>query len=339
MKKRILGRTGLFVSEFCLGTMNFGWKLDRESSFAILDAFHRAGGNFLQSACFDPGLLAGSQTAFQPEAHVGAWIESRRINRQDLFLSSRLALQRRPGSSIGVGVRIREACEHSLARLGTDYLDLLICEWTPSFLPLDEMLEAMSRLVREGKLRYFGMAGFPAWRVMESINRSVAQNACRVELLESDYSLVRRKPAEPDLLDLCDAYRIGFLVRSPLAGGFLAGSLHTPGSFTAQRRLRLSDRHDNARDRAVLSEVSAIAESRGDLPSQTALAWCLSKPAVTSIVIGTQSEAHLNAAISAANRPLSSTDITRLNAVSSGAPVPVPPVTAKRRSVRRQVLA
>jgi len=185
IKQRTLGRTGLNVSELCLGTMNFGWKTDERRSFAILDAYREAGGNFVQATAHCPALvIAAASTTFSEEV-VGRWWQSRAIPRHQLVLATRLSIGRPP-----VGVPfvkfVRDCFRESLCRLRTTYVDILIFEWNKDLLPIRETLEVFDVLVRAGLVRYIGAANFPVWRVADALGRAYLRNQCRMETLQSD---------------------------------------------------------------------------------------------------------------------------------------------------------
>ncbi|MET0263746.1 MAG: aldo/keto reductase [Rariglobus sp.] len=313
--RRPLGRTGLLVSEICLGTMNFGWRLDRDASFLLLDRFAQAGGNFIQALSIDSDAMTASFGMGHPETYVGDWMVERGVRRQDWVLSSRLTLQRSAGRNIGD--RITRSVERSLSRLGTDYLDLLICEWTPAFLPMNEMLAALHALVKEGKLRYFALAGFPAWRVMESMSRSRILECSRLEAVQTDYSLVQRRGAEEDLAELCEDNRISVIVSSPLADGFLANLVGTPSGFSPQRSNRLRDYRNHPRSRAVLAKLAAVARAHGVTEARVAIAWSLTRPWVTSVLVGSHTADYLTDVLGGSRLQLSSREIAGLDEVSS----------------------
>ena len=177
------------------------------------------------------------------EEVVGRWWQSRAIPRGQLVLATRLGLGRvREGVSM---VKFAQDCARaSLRRLKTSYVDLLILEWSESFLPMNELMAVFDALVRGGFARYIGVANFPVWRVAEAIGRAPLGNHSRMEALQSDYSLMTRARFEPEAMALCREQRLGFLARAPLAGGFLV------------RGKKLGDRF-NVHATTGLSSVSA----------------------------------------------------------------------------------
>jgi aryl-alcohol dehydrogenase-like predicted oxidoreductase len=327
IKQRTLGRTGLNVSELCLGTMNFGWKTDEQKSFDLLDAFREAGGNFIQAAGHCPApLLTAASTTFSEEV-VGRWSQSRDIPRGERVLATRLSLGRIP-EGVAMVKFTRDCVRDSLHRLRTDYVDLLVIEWSDSLLPVPEFLKVFDALVREGLVRYIGAANFPNWRVAEAIARAPLSNHCRMEALQSDYSLLTRARFEPEAMALCEEQRLGFLARSPLSGGFLARGQGRHNRFNASRRDWLEQRFGNAYGDAALAAVSDVAARHEASPAQVALSWVLHNPAVTSAVIGVHSVAQLDELVQVTSLPLETVDLEQLDHATATEEVRVTPRNA-----------
>jgi aryl-alcohol dehydrogenase-like predicted oxidoreductase len=311
IKQRTLGRTGLNVSELCLGTMNFGWKTDERRSFAILDAYREAGGNFVQATAHCPALvIAAASTTFSEEV-VGRWWQSRAIPRHQLVLATRLSIGRPP-----VGVPfvkfVRDCFRESLCRLRTTYVDILIFEWNKDLLPIRETLEVFDVLVRAGLVRYIGAANFPVWRVADALGRAYLRNQCRMETLQSDYSLMTRAHFEPEAMSLCQEQRLGFIARSPLAGGFLARGRWAGDLTSSSRSDWLQRRFGNAYGEAGLAAVSDVAARHEASSAQVALSWVLHNPNVTTAMIGVHSPAQLNELVGSSGLQLSDVDLAQL---------------------------
>jgi aryl-alcohol dehydrogenase-like predicted oxidoreductase len=315
IKQRTMGRTSLQVSELCLGTMNFGWKTDESKSFAILDAYRAAGGNFLQATAHCPSLgLPAASTAFS-ESMVGRWWRSRAIPRTELVLATRIYVGDGATDELALARRVFSCCMESLARFQTTYLDLVILEWSESLLPIGETLKAFDVLIRSGIARYVGTANFPIWRVADMIGRAPLGNSSRMELIQSDYSLMTRARFEPEAMSLCEEQKLGFIARSPLAGGFLArqnGDRSSP-SRRDWLRLRFGNRHSHI-GLAAVNEVAARLEIS---PAQVALAWVLHNPVVTSALIGVNSPAHLHDLQGAGEVEFSMDDLNRLSGATN----------------------
>jgi aryl-alcohol dehydrogenase-like predicted oxidoreductase len=293
MNRRALGRTGLRVSELCLGTLNFGWNVNEEQAFALLDSFRAAGGNFIQASAVCSPDMAALAVAEASEDFVGRWWRDRKIPRGELFLATRIVVRNpRPHGASTLENFIRRCCEDSLQRFRTDHIDLLLIEWSDSLPLMDDVLFVLSRLKRAGLLRYFGAAGFPAWRLMESIYRSAQRDTDRFEVLQADCSLAAHGRSEREQLQVCHDYRLGLLARSPLAGGLLtAGGI--AGGIPALRSQRLRDQFSRPETVAMRAALAHVAARHETSLSQIALAWVLAGPAVTAPVIGVSTPGHL----------------------------------------------
>jgi 1-deoxyxylulose-5-phosphate synthase len=312
IKQRTLGRTSLQVSELCLGTLNFGWKTDDSQSLAILDAYRAAGGNFIQASGHLPGLELPSASPAFSEDVIGRWWTSRQIPRGDLIIATRINV-RQPVAGTSTLVRLaREKCQESLRRLKTAYIDILIFEWNDTLLPMRETLEAFDGLVRSGLVRFIGAANFPVWRVADAIGRAYLRNSCRMELLQADYSLMTRARFELEAMSLCQEQRLGFLARSPLAGGFLAPVDGPTDRIDSTRRDWLEQRFGNAYGDVALAGVHDVAARHQASAAQVALSWVLHNPSVTSAVVGVRSPAQLNELVAAAELAFSAVDLAQL---------------------------
>ncbi|ATC65639.1 oxidoreductase [Nibricoccus aquaticus] len=315
MNQRVLGRTGLRVSELCLGTLNFGWSVGEKQAWALLDAYRAAGGNFIQASAVCEPDDAIPAVAEASEEFVGRWWRDRMIPREELFLATRIVIHNaRPHGAGTLESYIRRCCESSLGRFRTNHLDLIMIEWSENLPLMDDVLFVLSRLKRAGLVRYLGASGFPAWRLMESLHRSAQRDVDRFEVLQADFSLLANSRSELEQLRLCHDYRLGFLARSPLAGGLLASAdsgRHGLSTTRARRLQRQFAGVDVGGLRAGLTEIAARHQLT--LP-QTALAWVLADPAVTAPVLGVSSVEHLEPLLRVPAVGLTSADFSSLNA-------------------------
>jgi aryl-alcohol dehydrogenase-like predicted oxidoreductase len=285
MNKRKLGRTDLHVSELCLSAAHFGSGRD-EAAFALLDGYHAAGGGFVQ--CL--GTPATAPGAPAPEGGsedvVGRWRETRAVSRDSLVLASRVSFSRPAhGGTFALVNLVRESCERSLRQLRTRHLDLLVCDWDEGLVPVEDVLEAADMLIRAGLLRYAVAGAFPAWRLVDSLHRSATRHQPRFEALQAEYSLLGRGPGEREALAMCREHRLGFLARSPLAGGFLGQRPGTGRDLLHPDRHWQSERFGSHAGDAVLRVLSEMADQRGVTPAPLAVAWVLENAQVSSAVI------------------------------------------------------
>lgn len=284
MKKRPLGRTDLEISELALDTRPFGFSAEETASFQVLDAYHRLGGRFIQGAGGCPPFGAASNENTRAEELVGAWLRTRAIRRDDLVLGTRFDFNRpATGGGIAFENSIRASCENSLRRLRATHLDLLTCNWNTTLDPIEDVLEAATRLIRAGMVRHIVANGFPLWRVADSIHRSRQRNHCRFEAVHTDYSSLSPIRFESGVLKMCEAHRLGLIIESS-AGGELASAL-------------------SGTRRAPLNKIAA--------------AWALRHPQVSSVLITATSADRLHELIGATTLALTDTEHQMMNSAAS----------------------
>lgn len=317
MNYRRLGRTGLKVSELCLGTMQFGWTADEATSFAVMDAFVEAGGNFIDTADIYSRWAEGNPGGVS-EQIIGRWLKARG-NRGQIVLATKARGRMWDGPN-GEGLsrgHLIRACEDSLRRLGTDTIDLYQAHAFDPDTPIDETLRALDDLVRAGKVRYVGASNYPAWRFARALWTSDKLGLARYDSLQPHYNLAHRAEFERELKPLCEAEGVGVIPYSPLAGGFLTGKYRRDNVPASARAEGIQRRYLNDRGFAVLDALDHVAAARGLTVAQTALAWLLTQPVITAPIIGANSVAQLNESLGAAGVRLNSEEMAELNAVSA----------------------
>lgn len=287
MKHKNLGRTGLRVSEICLGAMTFGWTADKETSFAIMDAAVEAGCNFFDTA----DIYAQWAThAGASEEIIGEWFR-RTGKRHQVVLATKVRGPMGDGpNDEGLSrVHIIRAVEESLRRLGTDYIDLYQTHWFDDDTPMEESLSALDSLIHQGKVRYIGCSNHPAWKLCKTLWISDKLGMARYESLQPHYNLVHRAEFERELMPLCQDQQIGVIAYSPLAGGFLTGKYRrgepAPPNSRGQKSPRIQA-YFTERNHAILDRLAEMAADHRKTLAQMALAWVLENPAITSIIIG-----------------------------------------------------
>jgi Predicted oxidoreductases (related to aryl-alcohol dehydrogenases) len=313
MNKRKLGRTNLHVSELCFNAAKLGWAGDEAGSLSLLDAYREEGGGFVQSLgrCWSNDV--GDAADARSEEIVGRWLKSREIARERVVIATRLPL-RRPaagGSSSFVNV-IRECCEASLRRLRSGHIDLAVIEWDECLVPVGDVLEAIDMLFRAGLVRYAVASGFPSWRVVDSVHRSSLRNQCRFEAVQADFSLLKRGREESETLALCREHRLGFIGRSPLAGGYLGQTSLGGGAEREAGDHWLAERFGSSVAERVRLVAAEIAERHAVTPAQVALAWVLRHPEVASVLIAPTSRSELQDLVQARACALTESDLATL---------------------------
>jgi aryl-alcohol dehydrogenase-like predicted oxidoreductase len=316
MEYRNLGRTGLKVSELCLGTMQFGWTTDEAASFAVMDAFREAGGNFMDTAdIYTTWHAAGLAGGGVSEQIIGRWLKARG-GRADVVLASKVRGRMWEGPN-GEGLsrqRVLRSCEDSLRRLQTDYLDLYQCHWADLTTPIEETLGAFDDLVHAGKVRYIGASNYPAWRLMEALWQSDRHGYARFDSYQPQYSLMERAGFEIEAMPLCKHHGLGVIPYSPLAGGFLTGKYRRGEPPPAGARAKdIAEQYFTDTGWAVLDALAEIGRVHGKTTSQTALAWLLTNPVVTAPIVGANHAGQLRESLGAAGYRLDAGEVARLN--------------------------
>lgn len=320
MKHKILGKSGLFVSELCLGTMVFGEDssrgTDQKSAERIIHKFLDAGGNHIDTA----DVYADGRS----EEIVGAAIKDRRDR---VVLATKVRHATRPGvNERGLSrYHILRGVEDSLRRLQTDVIDLLTVHCWDPLTPLEETLRALDDLVTSGKVRYIGVSNYKAWQLMKALAISDAHGWTRFIAAQYQYSLVERN-IEHEISELCLAEGVGLTAWGPLGGGFLSGKYRSGDKPQAGRLSMMPEeteeswqRRSNERNWEILRAVDDIAKAHQATHSQIALAWLVRQPAVSSVILGVRTLAQLDDNLAASQVDLSDEELERLSQVSSPA--------------------
>lgn len=322
MEYRKLGRSGLRVSELCMGTMQFGWTADEPTAHRILDKAFAAGLNFIDTADVYSRWVEGNPGGVA-EQIVGNWLAGGSVRREDVVLATKVRgrMGEGPNDEGLTRQHILASVQASLRRLHTDYIDLYQLHYPDEEVPIDETLSALTDLVRRGDVRYIGCSNFPAWRVVEGLWASDRKNLAAFAGAQPHYNIVHRREFEEELEGVCRRYEIGVLPYSPLAGGFLTGKYSRGAPPPDDTRGASSDRVRAYLDRPeawrALEELQRIGQGRGKSPSQIALAWLLAKPAVTSPIIGPRSLEQLDDNLGALGFRLEAEEIDALDRASA----------------------
>lgn len=318
MDYRQLGRSGLRVSALALGTMTFGGR----GTFARTGNTDAAGARRQIDMALDVGVnlidTADVYSAGLSEELVGQAVAGRR-DQVLLATKARFAMGNGPNDAGLSRHHLIRACEASLRRLGTDYLDLYqVHEWDGQT-PLEETLETLDTLVRTGKVRYVGCSNYAGWQLLKAMGVAERHGYQRFVSQQIFYALQARE-AEYELIPAALDQGLGVLVWSPLAGGLLSGKYRRgAGDPEGSRRLAGWDEppvRDEEQLYTIVDVLVAIGQERNVSPAQVALAWLLRKPAVSTIIVGARTEAQLADNLRAAELTLSDEEVTRLDAVS-----------------------
>ncbi|HEX2865701.1 MAG TPA: aldo/keto reductase [Ignavibacteriales bacterium] len=320
MKIKKLGRTGLKVSEVCLGTMTFGYQCDENTSFQILNRAHQGGINFIDTADVYP-LPPQLSTAGRTEEIIGNWFKANPGRRHETILATKCNGKMGPGvNDQGLSRRhIMDAIEGSLKRLQTDFIDLYQVHFFDSDTPLDETLRALDDLVRSGKVRYIGCSNYQAYQLAKALWVSDKLSISRYDSIQPRYNLLFRE-FENELFPLCQSEQVGVIVYNPLAGGFLTGK-HERGNVPDEMgRFKLGDSGKLYQARywqdAQFDQVDLMKEffkDRNKSLTQVSLAWVLSHSYVTSAIVGASKPQQLDESLPGADLSLDEDEMEFLN--------------------------
>ena len=321
MRSNRLGRTGLFVSELCLGTMTFGgtgevWSkigtLQQGEADDLVKAAISSGINFIDTAdVYSQG---------QSEEITGQALHNLGIARHDVVLATKAFGETGPGPNSRGSSRVHliDACKASLKRLKTDHIDLYQLHSFDPATPIEETLRALNILVQHGHVRYVGVSNWAAWQIAKALGLSERLGLARFESLQAYYTVAGRD-LERELVPMMQSEGVGLLVWSPLAGGLLSGkySRQTQGE-QGSRRLSFDFPPVN-KDRAwaVIDVLRPMAETRGVSVAQIALSWLLHQPVVTSVIVGAKRVDQLEDNIASTSVTLSDADLAAIDAVSA----------------------
>ncbi len=321
MRKRLLGRTGVLVSEFALGTMTFGQEADEPAANALLDHYVQRGGNLIDTADVYPPV--GPRGA--SEEIIGRWLGRHPGIRNSIILATKCrGRMDESGNSEGLSRRwIIQACESSLRRLGTDHIDLYQAhQWDPAT-PIEETLAAFEMLVRSGKVRYIGVSNFTGWQLERTVMMARHLGISAPVSLQPQYNMLARE-IEWELVPVCIEEGLGILPWGPLGQGWLSGKYTretAPAGATRlgedpNRGLEAYDRRNIERTWRIVDALHGVASELGVPPARVALRWLADRPGVTAPLLGARTVEQLRDNLLAADISLDQVQRVRLDAVS-----------------------
>ncbi len=309
MKIRRMGRTGLKVSEICLGTMTFGHQCDEPTSRAIMSRAADGGVFFIDCADVYP-VPPSVETAGRSEEFVGRWLEGQR-DRYVLATKCRMKVGPGPNDE-GLSRRhVMQAIDDSLRRLRTDYIDLYQTHSIDPDTTHEETLRALDDIVRQGKARYLGCSNYPAWQLALALGVSERLHLARYDCVQPRYNLLYRD-IESELLPLCRDQGVGVIAYNPLAGGFLSGKYTDPGEAPpANTRFTLGKTGELYRERYwkrsqfdAVKRLDETLRASGKSLTRTAIAWVLAQPGITAAIVGASRSEQLNETLAGADEVL-----------------------------------
>jgi len=319
MKYNLLGNTGLKVSELCLGTMTFGGRgmwtnvgtLPQEEVNTLVKTAIDAGINFIDTAnVYSEGLS---------EKMTGQAIRDLGLNHDDLVIATKVrgVMGTGPNSSGLSRKHILQQADASLTRLNMDYIDLYQIHGFDPLTPFEETLDALDNLVKSGKVRYIGCSNLAAWQIMKALGISAQQHLAKFVSLQAYYTIAGRD-LERDIVPMLLDQKLGLMVWSPLAGGFLSGKYTRAGASEEGGRRVNFDFPPVNKDKAydIIDVMQTIAGQKGVTVAQIALAWLLHQPVVSTIIVGAKKQEQLLDNIKATDVTLSGDDLSKLHEIS-----------------------
>ncbi len=337
MKRRRIGRSGLVVSDICLGTMTFGSTCNEAEACRIMDRAVAAGVDFFDAAEVYP-VPPDAKWVHETEAIVGRWLKGR--DRDSIIIATKFCGAAsgfftppvRSGQTAADRVHIRRAIEGSLRRLQTDYIDLYQTHWPDHDFSYEPTLEALTELVAEGKVRYLGSSNETAWGAMKALSVAELNGFARYESIQNNFSVINRR-FEDALAEICRREQMSLLPYSPLGGGVLTGKYNNNtwpegARFTTYRELgerqqRMVQRFVNDKSLATTSELAALAAELGMTSTTLAVAWSKQHDFVASTIIGANVAAQLDDILAAADVMLDDEVLAKIDAICQRYPYPL----------------
>jgi len=317
-----LGRSGLRVSRLCLGTMNFGVDTPEREAFAIMDRALEVGINFFDTANVYGWKIGEGVT----EQLLGRWFAQGGGRREKVVLATKVygEMGKWPNQARLSALHIRRACDESLRRLKTDFIDLYQMHHIDRDTPWEEIWQAMELLVQQGKIVYVGSSNFPGWQIAKASERATRREFLGLVSEQSKYSLVERT-VELEVVPACRDYGLGLIPWSPLASGALGGSGRKAGQDGSKGR-REGDwgREQIERHGAKIAAFGELCARIGEEPANVAVAWLLANPVVTAPIIGPRTLDQLDGALRAPEIKLEASTLAELDKIFPGPGKPAP---------------
>ncbi|MEU9580053.1 aldo/keto reductase [Streptomyces chilikensis] len=310
---RKLGASGIEVFPLALGGNVFGWTADERESFAVLDGYAEAGGNFVDTADSYSAWVEGNEGG-ESETVIGRWLKARG-NRSEVVIATKVS--QHPDFRGLSAANIKAAAEASLRRLGTDHIDLYYTHYDQPGTPVEEIVLALDQLVREGKVRAIAASNITAERLQESLDFSEREGFARYVAVQPHYNLVSRDTYEGALRDVAQRAGLAAVPYYALASGFLTGK-YRPGATVDSPRAAGAGRHlESERGRRVLDALDGIARERGAEVASVALAWLAAQPTVVAPIASARSTEQLPALLAGAGLRLTDAELARLDGASA----------------------
>lgn len=313
MEKRILGKTNLNIAPIVFGGNVFGWTIDEQKSFEILDHFVDSGFNFIDTADVYSRWVPGNQGG-ESETIIGNWLKKHN-KRHDVIIATKVGSDMGQGKSLKKDYIINEV-EHSLSRLQTDYIDLYFSHFDDESTPVEETLSAYQTLIKDGKIRWIGASNFSADRLKESLVFANENDAPKYQVYQPGYNLFDREEFERDHEKICLEHGLGVVTYYSLASGFLTGKYRSEDDLKKSQRGGGVKKYLNDRGLKILDALDQVAGKHGVEQASVALAWLIHHPSITAPIASVTDLSQLKSFTEAANLKLGADDISLLDKAS-----------------------
>ncbi len=313
MKRVTIGNTDLTVAPINLGGNVFGWTLDEQESYEILDAFVEAGFNFIDTADTYPWWVNG--VGGMSETIIGKWMKSRG-NRNKLVIATKVGSETKEHGYDISKKHILKSAEESLQRLQTDYIDLYYTHFDDNVTPVEETLSAHDELVKTGKVRHIAVSNLSPERLEQSFEAAEKHGLSKYVALQPHYNLLERMSYESQYLPLVEKYGLAVFPYYALASGFLTGKYRSEADSSKSVRGKGAQKYMNAKGLAVLDALDKIAAKHNTKQATVALAWLLAQPYVGAPVVSATSKAQLDSLLAAPALNLDTEDLSFLDTAS-----------------------
>ena len=315
MKKRFLGNSGIQIAPFALGGNVFGWTIDEQKSFKILDTFTTRGFSLIDTAdvysSWKPGNKGG-----ESEAIIGNWMKQRG-NRNKVIIATKV------GGDMGLGKKslarewILKEVEASLSRLKTNYIDLYQSHWDDLSTPVEETLRAYEQLIKQGKVRVIGASNFSKDRLAEAITCSEKNKLPRYETFQPRFNLYDREQYEKEYMQFCVEKNLGVISYYSLASGFLTGKYRSEADLGKSARGSGIKNYLNPRGLRILDALNRVAGKYNVTPATISLAWLIAQPGIAAPIASATNEEQLRELMKSVEIELNAEDLNKLNEASS----------------------
>ncbi|MGW7523674.1 aldo/keto reductase [Streptomyces sp. NPDC054783] len=310
---RTLGSSDLQVFPLCLGGNVFGWTADEETSFAVLDAYTAAGGNFIDTADSYTAWIEGHKGG-ESETIIGKWVKARG-NRDRVVIATKVS--QHPEFQGLSAVNIKAAADASLRRLDTDYIDLYYTHFDKPEIPVEEIIGALDELVKAGKVRHVAASNISPERLKASLDFSDREGLARYVALQPHYNLVSRDTYEGPLQDLAAKEGLSAVPYFSLAAGFLTGKYRPGTKVDSARAGRAQEHAETERGQKVLAALDEIAAAHDAPVATVALAWLAAQPTITAPIASARTPDQLPALLDVADLQLTEEELASLTAASA----------------------